>query len=182
MTHAVPPSVPFAWSAHPRSGWAFWWRWVLATNVGWFPGIVLGTWLAQPLAESTPTLAAVAAGAVAGLCFGATQAFALRATLPTPLAWWLATALGWPLGIGAARLLLDALGVDTQPLLDTMLTGFIAGGCVGLPQARLLPPSRGARQWPWVSAISWGLLFPGALAGLWLVLSWRAPDDRTHAK
>ncbi len=111
MTHAVPPSVPFAWSAHPRSGWAFWWRWVLATNVGWFPGIVLGTWLAQPLAESTPTLAAVAAGAVAGLCFGATQAFALRATLPTPLAWWLATALGWPLGIGAARLLLDALGV-----------------------------------------------------------------------
>ena len=36
---------------HPREGWAFWWRWVVLTNVGWFPGIGAGVWVAARLAQ-----------------------------------------------------------------------------------------------------------------------------------
>jgi hypothetical protein len=178
----VKSSSPPLSISHPRRGWAFWWRWVLATNLGWFPGIALGTWLAQPIAEGTPHLAAVASASVTALCFGGAQAFALRATLAAPRSWWFATAVAWPLGIGAARLLLEALSVDANPLIHTMLVAFIAGGCVGLPQARLLSAvTRYWRWWPSISAISWGLLFPGALAGLALVWWCREPDAESDA-
>ena len=76
------PSTPPLSIAHPRRGWAFWWRWVLATNLGWFPGIALGTWLAQPIAEGTPHLAAVATASVTALT---TTAVAARTRVPSPV-------------------------------------------------------------------------------------------------
>ena len=44
--------------------------WVLATNVGWFSKIALGTWLAEPPTERSPFFAAMATGAVAELGIG----------------------------------------------------------------------------------------------------------------
>jgi hypothetical protein len=171
----VPAPSLRSWSAHPRDGWTFWWRWVLATNLGWFPGIALGTWLTRPIADSWPLGAAMTSAALAALCFGGAQAYALRAVLARPGAWWLATVIAWPLGIGAAHLLLAASGGVAHGLLEMMLVAAIAGGCVGLPQARLLAPlTPRSRWWPWVSSVSWGLLFPGALAGLALIW-WSRP-------
>jgi hypothetical protein len=34
-----------------RSAWSFWWRWVVATNLGWFPGLLLGLQTASLLPE-----------------------------------------------------------------------------------------------------------------------------------
>ncbi len=71
----------------PESGWPFWWRWVVATNLGWFPGIFLGLCVANlPVDPSAATKACLAA-LVASSFFGATQAFSLRHTLarPSPL-------------------------------------------------------------------------------------------------
>lgn len=157
-------------SPDPSAGWAFWWRWVLATNLGWFPGIALGLYLAEQVPESYPISRAVLAAAVAACLFGAAQALVLRTLLRKPVLWWLFTLLGWSVGIGLARLLIDASSVALSPLADTIGVAAIAGGVVGAPQALLL--KRHCRGWAWwilISSLGWAILFPGALSGVGLV-------------
>jgi hypothetical protein len=162
---------------HPRSGWPFWWRWVVATNLGWFPGIFLGLQVAPLIPGASSILQACVAALIAGACFGAAQAFSLRAYLEHPFAWWWTTGLGWSGGVGIARALLDSMPGSLPGPADVAVVAFIAGGLVGLPQAWLLS-SRSSR-WPWwpvISALGWGALFPGALPGAGLV--WLARAER----
>lgn len=180
-----PPAPPgtIRWSAHPRDGWAFWWRWVLATNLGWFTGILAGTSLAAPLEATHPLVAALVASAVAAACFGAAQAFALRDALPVPRAWWLATWAGWPAGVLVAELVLDALALQLAGVGRAIGVAAVAGGVTGAAQAAVLARVTGRwRHWPWVSALSWGVLFPGALSGVFLVLWWRPGHDDASAR
>ena len=148
-------------------GWSFWWRWVVATNLGWFTGISIGLAVASLLPASAVLGRACTAAAVAATLFGGTQAFVLRAFLPTVRTWWLLTVIGWTVGVGIARLALASATASLHPMLDAAAVGFIAGAVAGLPQAWAL--SRATRWWPWwplVSAVGWGILFPGALPGL----------------
>ena len=161
-TDAPPPG--------PESGWPFWWRWVVATNLGWFPGILLGRKLAGLLPESAPLLQAGVAALVAGSLFGATQAFVLRGFVSHATAWWGSTVAGWSAGVILARIILDSVPLALAPLLDTVGVAFIAGGVVGVPQAWVL--SGHTRRWAWwpiISAAGWGVLFPGAVPGLGLI-------------
>lgn len=166
----------FAWSAHPSTGWAFWWRWVVATNLGWFPGILIGTRAGAALFPEHALAQATFTAASAALCFGAAQAFALRSALARPSAWLLASVLGWTLGVLLARLLLNTMGAELSPLRDVVAVAFIAGTCIGVAQAPLLAEAVPRwRAWPIVSAIGWGVLFPGAVPGLFLALASRRP-------
>ena len=154
----------------PESGWPFWWRWVVATNLGWFPGIILGLCVANLLVDAGAATTASLAALVASSFFGATQAFSLRHTLARPSLWFGATVVGWTLGIAIGRLLLDAASADLDPILDAAAIGVIAGFVVGMTQARLLSScTRRWLLWPLISAAGWGALFPGALAGIGLV-------------
>ncbi len=153
----------------PESGWPFWWRWVVATNLGWFPGIFLGLKVAELVPESALVRACVAA-VIAGSLFGATQAFVLRGFISGPSAWWWSTVSGWSAGVILARMILDSVPLPLAPLLDTVGVACIAGGVVGVPQAWVL--SGHTRRWAWwpaISAVGWGVLFPGAVPGLGLI-------------
>ncbi len=154
----------------PESGWPFWWRWVLATNLGWFPGIFLGLSVANLLVDPSAVTKACLAALVASSFYGATQAFSLRHTLARPSLWFGATVVGWTTGIAVGRLLLDAASADLDPTLDAAAVAFIAGFVVGITQARLLSScTRRWLWWPLISAAGWAALFPGALPGIGLV-------------
>ncbi len=153
----------------PETGWPFWWRWVLATNLGWFPGIFLGLKAAELVTGSVLARACVAA-VIAGSLFGAAQAFVLRGVLARPTAWWWSTVGGWTAGVALARWILDSVPIALTPVPDAVAVAFIAGGVVGVPQAWIL--SRHSRRWAWwpaISAVGWGVLFPGAVPGLGLI-------------
>lgn len=66
----------------PEDGWPFWWRWVLATNLGWFPGIYLGVKLAEHL-PAPPIVRAALSALIASSLFGAGQAFCAPRCLGT---------------------------------------------------------------------------------------------------
>ena len=171
-----------AWP-RPESGWPFWWRWVVATNLGWFPGIFIGLAAAE-LAPEPPTLVrACVAALVAVTLFGGVQAWALRSFLPRPASWWLASIVGWTAGVALARLLIDAGSLALSSIVDAIAVGCIAGFVVGLTQTWVLtstpsaPLAMGrAAWWPLISALGWGVLFPGAVPGVGLI--WLARSRR----
>lgn len=153
---------------HPREGWPFWWRWVVWTNVGWFAGIGLGSVVTSGLSSGA---AAVLTAAVSAVFFGATQAWALRGVVMPAWHWALACVLGWTLGVALARWLIDSVWrASLEPLVDVIVVATLAGAVIGVAQAPLL---RGVvpriAAWPWISALGWGVLFPGALPGAALV-------------
>jgi len=153
----------------PESGWPFWWRWVLATNLGWFPGILLGLRLATLVADA-PVLAGVIAAVPSAVLFGAAQAYALRGALPKPAQWFWATLAGWPLGVAIARIVAQAFSLELSPIPDAFFVAGVAGAAVGATQSLTLRAVY--RRWPWWIAISgfgWLALFPGAIPGAGLV-------------
>lgn len=167
----MPPAAgPTGSEARARDGWAFWWRFVLATNASWFPGIALGLAATDRLGLGDTAPGALLAAAVAGLAFGGGQAWSLRATLGAMRGWWLACALGWPAGVALAETLRPLVGLPRAGIVDTIATATIAGAVLGGAQALVLRGRlRGAALWPLISAAGWGVLFPGALPGLALV-------------
>ena len=148
--------------------WPFWWRWVLATNLGWFPGIFVGVYLAS-FVGAGPVSAAVVAGVPPALLFGAAQACTLRGALPAPLHGWCHGArLATGHGAGATRH--DGLSLRLSPLADAVLVAAIAGSVLGLAQAAVLrgvyPRCPGGSRSP---VSGWAALFPGAVPGAGLV-------------
>ena len=140
-----------------------------------------GIRVAGLLPETHPVQQAVVSAAGASAFFGASQAWVLRGFVAHPAAWWGAIVLGWSTGVALARLLLDAASVRAPGLADAAAVAFIAGGVVGLAQAGLLA-TRCTRWlwWPAISALGWGVLFPGALPGAGLVWLARRPPTPTH--
>ncbi len=131
---------------------AFWFKWIMATTVGWLLGSLL-----------LPSLSTVAAGVGAGVM----QCLVLYRRLPQVWRWALATALAW---IGGWVLLLTLVPSD----LRFLLTGLIVGLCTGLAQWSLLRREvRWAGWWIAIGALAWitgltllpGILSTGALAG-----------------
>ena len=164
---------------NPEAGWPFWWRWVLLINLGWFPGILAGTFVADRLTSVPPVVGAAIAAVVPAVAFGGAQSLALRSALASPMSWWVATVVGWSSGVIIARWLLEGV-LDASPtgVTGAAAVALIAGGVLGVPQAFLLRPFlRHWAWWPAVSAIGWGVLFPGVVPGFVLVRWWWSRPD-----
>ncbi len=152
-----------------RAGWRFWVLWVVATNVGFFPGLALGGRLSAPMAE--PYASAIV-GASFGTLVGVTQWLVLRRHAAPCHHWATATAVGWCVGGGLGALFLGQFvpGLAPGDLAWTLFVGFFAGGVVGIPQRWVLLRLRPVLSHWWVpiSSLAWGVLFPGVVSGFFL--------------
>ncbi len=150
-------------------GWRFWALWVLATNAGFFPGLVLGNELSASVPE--PFAAAIVGGSF-GALVGVAQWLVLRRHIAPSLRWATATGFGWCVGAGLGALVLTRLAPSVSPgdLTWTLSIGFFAGAVDGVPQRRIL--RRFGRElgewWVPISSLAWGVFFPGAVSGLFL--------------
>ena len=104
----------------PEDGWPFWWRWVVATNLAWFPGIFLGLKVAE-LATGSALVRACVAAVIASSLVGATQAFVLRGFISSPSAWWWSTVSGWTAGAALARWILDSAPFVLALLVEALV-------------------------------------------------------------
>ncbi len=120
-----------------RVGWRFWVLWVLATNAGFFPGLVLGNRLSASAAE--PFASAIVGGSF-GALVGVAQWLVLRRHLAPSHHWATATTIGWCVGGGLGALILAWIdpGVFPGGLTWVLSIGFFAGAIVGIPQRRVL--------------------------------------------
>ena len=152
-----------------RAGWRFWTLWVLATNAGFFPGLVLGNRLSAAVAE--PYASAIV-GASFGTLVGVAQWMVLRRHASPSHHWATATAIGWCIGGGLGTLFLGRFvpGVSPGGLIWTLFIGFFAGGVVGILQRQVLLRLRPVLSHWWVpiSSLAWGVFFPGAVSGFFL--------------
>ncbi len=150
-----------------RIGWRFWVCWVLATNVGFFPGLALGNWLAAAVAE--PFASAIVGGSF-GALVGLAQWGVLRRHIALSHLWATGTAIGWSAGAGLGALILTWVAPNEPPggWVWVLFIGFFAGAVVGGPQRCVLRKFDPALSQWWVpiSSLAWGVFFPGAISGL----------------
>ncbi|MCA9705595.1 MAG: hypothetical protein KDK70_07100 [Myxococcales bacterium] len=164
--------------------WRWWVLWVLGTNAGFMPGMfAIGLPLADALEPSLvarldPQTAGVLVALIpalpAGLLTGVGQWLSLRTKLPSARAWWWLTGVGWTLGTAVAVVVLFSIDPTTDTRiflgLPQLVISVVGGAGAGaLQQLVLRGRVPGAGWWIPVSALGWGIQFPGMLAGLWLV-------------
>lgn len=161
------------------AGWRFLLLWIVATNLGFWPGVYIGTWVSRLIPLGMPVLFdLVLRGAVSGLFIGGAvgfmQSLILRRHIPEHGAWILATAVGWTCGVFLGGLTALVIYPDLEPFSTPYLAlvGLIAGGIVGALQWPVLQDHIPWVGWWWllISAISWAISVPGAISGLVLVL------------
>lgn len=163
-----------------EKGWHFWFLWVLATNIGFFPGLALGNYLMNLVMWG---ISEAALGAAVFILFTSLAHFVvLRRHLPDKAEWVLSSTLGWTLGIALMAPLLQALTPWLEPGTPnhTMTLGFLAGPVLGGVQLPMLKRHFPQVSWWWllVSAVGWGGYFPGMVTGFVLVFLFR---ERSHA-
>jgi len=173
-----------------KVGWRFWLLWVLATNVGFFGGLWLGSRLVSMVGPDPATTAgkvadATIGAAMIGLLTGATQAATLARHGIKWVGWTVATAVGWTVGIATAGLILFTINPD---LVDSQFVGWIvpsaliAGAVVGVAQAAVLRRGSIEMAWKWVpiGIFGWGIQFPGMLPGVFLARWLTPPPPTSH--
>jgi hypothetical protein len=160
-----------------NGGWRFWALWVVATNLGFFPGLLLGNQIGGAFEEPIR-------GAILACCFGflsgATQWLVLRRHVAQSFEWVIATGVGWTVGAGVAEFVFLFLPPSLQHkgIVWVLVVGFFAGAIVGVLHTRLvrrIDPAL-ARWWIPISALAWGLFFPGAVSGVFLARRMRAGE------
>ncbi len=162
-----------------QAGWRFWLFWVIMTNIGFFLGLWVGgifAGLVEPgigqLADKLiqNTLGALIVGGLMGLA----QGLVLRRHGFNGAWWTVATSLGWAGGIFIAGYLIFSLDstIQTNDFFRWIVpAAFIAGAVVGIPQWGVLSRRLPSVGWWWilVSALGWGIQFPGMLPG-WILM------------
>ncbi len=133
----------------------------LRTALRWMPtflGFPIGGYAAHLIVGPVDAVApAIAGGAISGTILGFAQWLGMRRTGPSPVAWVVATAAGFALGLAAGA---AAVGYDTDTrALATQ--GAICGAVIGVAQAAVLHRRLGHVVGVW----------PAVLAGLW-ALGW----------
>lgn len=126
----------------------------------WMPtflGFPAGGFIAEVVGRVDSPGPAIAGGAITGAILGVAQWLGMRRTGPSPVAWIIATAVGFAVGLGAGA---AAAGHDTTTgALATQ--GMICGAVIGAAQAAVLYRRLGRIV----------LVWPALLAGLW-ALGW----------
>jgi hypothetical protein len=166
-----------------RAGWRFWLLWVAATNLGFFPGLELGEWVAARWQPGVDTLLASALrdGLTALIYIALVSALQAAVLVRHTKAWRGWFVLGVPsfaLGIFVGALLLDGLlpGLGFWP--RALLLGGIAGAVAGPPlwwALRRHLPIGG--WWVAVNALAWLIFFPGMVTGIALALTLPSGSD-----
>ena len=124
----------------------------------WMPtflGFPAGGFAAEVVGRVDSPGPAIAGGAIAGAVLGLAQWLGTRRTGPSPIAWIIATAVGFAVGLGAGA---ATVGYDTN--LGALATqGLICGAVVGATQAAVLYRKLGRTvlAWPVVLAALWAL-------------------------
>ncbi|WP_016949234.1 hypothetical protein [Anabaena sp. PCC 7108] len=130
--------------SNPTVRWKFWWRWVLATTIGFSLGFFLG--LFSSLLGINSSLSAISGfwgGALGGLCVGIAQKLVLRKKVSAK--WILATTFGFSMGCGIGGLIL----VITSNAIMSPILG-IASGIISLSFAQAL-----VMKWPREKTLNW---------------------------
>jgi hypothetical protein len=151
--------------------WALYFKWIMATTVGW----LLGRFL-------FPNLAFI----VLGIAIGVLQGFILQSYLSKFWNWTIATSLGWALG--SSVILVG--GLSSMDLIAALLVGMTTGTAQWLVLRKELHWSG---WWIMISIVAWTsgmVLLPGiiltgvvagAVTGIALVLLVRFPNTETLA-
>ncbi len=150
------------------AGWRFWLLFVIATNLGWVPGILLGMLLSDSLwPDGTGPAHAALTAIPAGLAFALMQAWVLSRHGVSFARWFVSTALGWVSGILLADWLVGGWIPAGEGFGRIALIGAVAGMWMGLPQAWVLSHVFNRILWWWspLSFAAWGVQFPGAIPG-----------------
>jgi hypothetical protein len=126
----------------------------------WMPtflGFPAGGLVAEVVGRVDSPGPAIAGGAITGAILGFAQWLGMRRTGPSPIAWVIATAVGFAVGLGVGA---AAVKYDTN--LGALATqGAICGAVIGFAQAAVLYRKLGR------IVVAW----PAVLAGLW-ALGW----------
>ena len=138
----------------------YWLAWFLASAIGYSLGAILGVSAAYRLFDRDPFDAVM--GFTLGEMMGATggyfQWFVLRERIVGAGLWWLASALGFGLAMGA----MEAANTGENPAMAGILLGFIFGTATGLLQWLILRRNAPRAGW-WLLANLLGSLV-GAIA------------------
>lgn len=145
------------------------------TNVGFFLGLWLGGVVASFFEPSINQLTnKIIQNSLGALIIGGLTGLAQGPVLKRhgfSAVWWtLATSLGWAAGIFLAGYLIFSLdsNIQTNDFFRWIVpAAFIAGAVVGIPQWVVLRRGLPTVGWWWilVSALGWGIQFPGMLPG-----------------
>jgi hypothetical protein len=131
-----------------------------AIAVRWMPtflGFPAGGFVAEVVGRVDGPGPAIAGGAITGVVLGFVQWLGMRRTGPSPVAWIIATTIGFATGLG-----IGAATVDYRTDLGALVTqGAICGVVIGVAQAAVLYRKLGRIA----------VLWPAALAGTW-ALGW----------
>jgi hypothetical protein len=126
----------------------------------WMPtflGFPAGGFVAEIVGRVDSPGHAVAGGAITGAILGFAQCLGMRRTGPPPIAWIIATAFGFAVGLG-----LGAAAVGYRTDTGALATqGVICGAVIGIAQAVVLYRKLGP------IAVAW----PAVVSGLW-ALGW----------
>jgi serine/threonine-protein kinase len=151
---------------HFTISWRFWLFWALA-----FLGFPIGGFIANLIVGPVATaLRAGIAGAIVGVVLGLIQWFVLRAQIPMPFWWIIATSAGMALGLAISVALLGSEVSGNSLLGRAVITGVIVGAAQWLVLRQILPQS-----WIWivVVALGWGIgWFITRSAGIDLDFKW----------
>jgi hypothetical protein len=147
------PSVSTTTSRTASRGW-------LKIALLWMPtflGFPVGGFAAEIVGGVDSPGPAIVGGAITGAILGFAQWLGMRRTGPSPIAWIVATAAGFAVGLG-----LGAAAVDYDTTMGALATqGAICGAVIGVAQAAVLYRLLGRMVLAW----------PPVVAGLW-ALGW----------
>lgn len=128
------------------------------TALLWMPtflGFPIGGFVAEVVGRIDSPAPAIAGGAITGAILGFAQWLGMRRTGPSPIAWVIATAVGFAVGLGSGA---AAAGYHTN-IASLAIQGAICGGVVGVTQAAVLHRKLGriVLGWPALLTGSWAL-------------------------
>jgi hypothetical protein len=120
-----------------------------------FLGFPVGGLVAEVVGPVDSPAAAIVGGAITGTILGFAQWLGIRRTGPSPIAWIVATAVGFAVGLG-----LGSAAVDYDTTLGALATqGAICGTAIGVTQASVMYRLLGriVCAWPVALAAFWAL-------------------------
>ncbi len=169
--------LSFLTTEREQAGWRFLLLWLIATNLGFFAGLI-----PEILIAKQPTLYLAVPLAAIG------QAYVINRHISIYLPWAVGTAIFWIIGLLIGNQILNPMTLPDNiagVLIYLATISAIGGLLAGIPQwvfMRDWLPDIGL-WWLLVSAVAWTLLLPGVITGVLLmryITADKIPMDGRH--